>query len=79
MSWEPFHLKQCMKHTLPHYEAEPQRSVNSILFCIFGNLGFVRINELSTELLTASIAKNSTYNRKNTYSKINNVADCKNM
>jgi len=37
----------------------------------------VRIKELITELLTASIAKNATYKRKNTYSKIINVADCK--
>ena len=36
----------------------------------------MRINERITELLTASIAKNTTYNRKNTYSKIINVADC---
>jgi len=40
-----------------------------------GNQGFARINELITELLTAFIAKNTTYDRKNTYSKIINVAD----
>jgi len=37
----------------------------------------VWIKELITELLTASIAKNATYKRKNTYSKRINVADCK--
>jgi len=37
----------------------------------------VRIKELVTELLTASIAKNARYKRKNTYTKIINVADCK--
>jgi len=37
----------------------------------------VRIKELITDLLTASIAKNATYKRKNTYTKIINVADCK--
>jgi len=42
-----------------------------------GNQGFALINELITELLTAFIAKNTTYTRKNTYSKIINVADCK--
>jgi len=35
------------------------------------------MNQLITELLTAFIAKNTTYNRKNMHSKIINVADCK--
>jgi len=35
------------------------------------------MNVLITELLTASMAKYATYRRKNTYSKIINVADCK--
>jgi len=42
-----------------------------------GNQGFAQINELITELLTAFIAKNSMYNRKNRDSKIINIADCK--
>jgi len=42
-----------------------------------GNLGFALINELITELLTAFIAKNTTYNRKHKYSKKINVAECK--
>jgi len=37
----------------------------------------VWIKKLITELLTASIANNATYKRKNTYTKIINVADCK--
>ena len=45
--------------------------------CILANQGFVQINKHITEPLTATIAKNTTYNRKNTYSKIINVADCK--
>jgi len=77
MAWQPFHLKQCKTHTLPHHATEHQWSVNNIRFCILSNQGFVRIKELITELLTASIAKNAMYNRKNTYSKIINVADCK--
>ena len=77
MSWQPFHLKQCMTHTLPHHGTERQRSVNNIWSCILGNQGFVQIIELITELLTASIAINATYKRKNTYSKIINVADGK--
>jgi hypothetical protein len=39
--------------------------------------GFVWINQLITELLTASLAKNATDKRKNMYAKINNVAECK--
>ena len=66
-----------MTHTLRHHKTERQRSINNIGSCILGNQGFVRINEHITELLTASIAKNTTYNRKNIYSKIINVADCK--
>jgi len=77
VSWLPFHLKQCKIHTVPHHATECQRSVNNIWFCILYNQGFVRIKELITKLLTASIAKNATYKRKNTYTKIINVADCK--
>jgi len=81
MSWQPFHLKQCMTHMLPHHETERQRSVNIISSCILGNQGFMRMNKLRTKLLTAFIVKNTRYNRKNTDSKIINVADfktCKN-
>jgi hypothetical protein len=77
MSRQPFHLKQRMTHTLPHYVTERQQSVNNIWSCILGNQGFVRINALIPELLTASMAKYVTYGRKNSYSKIINVADCK--
>jgi len=77
VSWLPFHLKQCKTHTLPHHATERQRSVNNIWSCILCNQGFVRIKKLITELLTASIAKNATYKRKITYTKIINVADCK--
>ena len=42
-----------------------------------GNQGFLRIGTPITELVTASIAKNATDRRQNTYSKIINIADCK--
>jgi hypothetical protein len=77
MSRQPFHLKQRMTHTLPHPVTERQQSVNNIWSYILGNQGIVRINALITELLTASMAKYVTYGRKNSYSKIINVADCK--
>jgi hypothetical protein len=66
-----------MTHTLPHHETGHQLSVNNIGACILGNQGFVRINALIIELLTATIAKNGKYRRKNTYSNIINIADCK--
>jgi hypothetical protein len=37
----------------------------------------MRIKEPLNEPLTASIAQNAMYKRKNTYSKIINVVDCK--
>jgi len=77
MLWQPFHLRECMTHMLPDHETERQRSVNNVWSCILGNPGFARINELITELLTGFIAKNTTYNRKNTDSKIINITDCK--
>ena len=77
MLWQPFHLKQCMTHKLPHHEAEHQWGVNNLWSYILGDQGFAWINELIIELLVACIAKNTTYNRKNTYSKIINIAGCK--
>jgi hypothetical protein len=77
MSWQSFHLKQHMTHTLPHYATERQQSVNNIWSCILGNHGLVCINALIAEPLTASMAKYATYRRKITYSKIIHVADCK--
>jgi len=65
-----------MTHILPNHETECQQSVKNFWSCILGNQGFTQINELITELLTAIIVKNTTYNRKNTDSKIINVADC---
>jgi len=40
-----------------------------------GSQGFAGIKELITELLTTFIARNTTYNTKNTYFKIINIAD----
>jgi len=38
--------------------------------------GFMQINELITELLTTFIAKNTMHNRKNTDSKLIEIASC---
>jgi hypothetical protein len=76
-SWLPFQLTQLITHMLPHHDTERQPSVNNIWSCILGNQGSVRIGALITELLTASIPKNVTDGRQNTYSQILNVVDCK--
>jgi len=57
MLWSPFHLKPCLTHKLPHHETERQQSVNNIWSCILGNQGFMQMNQLITEQLTAFIAK----------------------
>jgi len=77
MSWQPFHLKRHMTHMLPHPATERQWSINNIWCCILGNQGFTQMIELRTKLLTPHIAKNTMSNRKNSDSKIINVADCK--
>jgi hypothetical protein len=66
-----------MAHTLPHHKTERQWSINNIWSCILDNQGFVRLGALTTELLTASIAKNAMDRWQKAYSKIINVADCK--
>jgi len=66
-----------MTHTFPHYETERQRSVNKIWLYILANQGFVSMDALITERLTASMANYATDRRKNTYSNIITVADCK--
>jgi len=60
---QPFRLKQRIAHTLPYHETDRQQRVNNIWSCILGNQGFVRMNTLITELLTASMAKYATYRR----------------
>jgi len=77
MLWQPIHLKQCMIHKLPQHEIECQQSVNNIWSCILGNHGFTWMDQLTTELLAACIATNTTYNRTNTDSKIINIPACK--
>jgi len=62
---------------LPHHENECEGSVNNFWFSILSNHGITRIYEFMSELLTASIGKNSTYYRKNMDSKIINFTHCK--
>jgi len=75
--WQPFQAKQCLTSRLPHHENERQRSVNNLWSCILDNQGIAQICELITELLTTFIGKNTKYKRKNTDSKIINIANCK--
>jgi len=74
MSQQPVYLKHNMTHMLPHHDTECQQSINTIWSYIVGNEGFAQMNELITELLNVFIAKNTTYNRKNTDSIIINIA-----
>jgi len=69
--------KTTATRSLLHSETECTWSVNNFWSCIFGNQGIARIFEHIAELLTALIGKNTVYQRKNTYSKIINIAHCK--
>jgi hypothetical protein len=66
-----------MAYRLLHLETEHQQSINNIWFRVLDNQGFTQINELITILLSAFVGQNTTDNRKNTDSKIINIADCK--
>jgi len=75
--WQPLGAKITATCTLPHPENERQRSVNGFLSCIFGNQSIAQLFEHITELLNASIGKNTIYHRKNTDSKAIDIANCK--
>ena len=66
-----------MTYTSPQHANELQRSVNNLWSCVLGSQGSARIYELISELLTAFIGKNTIYYRKNTHSKIIDIAICK--
>jgi len=55
---------------------ERARRVVNLWSSILGKEGFVERNRLGTKLLTAVIAKNIIYNKKNMYSKTIDVTDC---
>jgi hypothetical protein len=74
MFWQLFQLKPSMIHMVPHHDTAWQWTVNNIWSCLLGNQGCAQINELITKLLTSFIAKNTTYNKKNTVSNIINIA-----
>jgi len=62
---------------LRHHISEHQWIVNHFCSCILGDQGIVLILELITELLTAFIGKNAKHKRKDTDSKIINIANWK--
>ena len=74
MCCQPFHRKQCMSYALSHHDNDGQVSVNNLWFSILGDQGIVQIYKFITELLTAFLGKNMTYNWKNTDSKIIDIA-----
>jgi len=75
--WHPSPRKTIATCSLQHPENELQWSINSFRYCISGNQGIACIIVLITELLTALIGKNPVYQRKNTDSKIFDIANCK--
>ena len=66
-----------MTYMLPHPENEHQHGVNNFWSCILGNQGIAQILELITEILTPCIGKITKSERKNTDSKIIDIANCK--
>jgi len=75
--WQPCVAKTTATYSLPHPENECQQSVNSFCCCIFCNQGIALISGFITELLTAVIDQNTTYQRYNTDTKLINIASCK--
>ena len=61
---------------LPHHENEHQWSVHNCGCCIFGMHGITQIYVFITELLIRFIGKKTIYYRKNTDSKIIDIANC---
>jgi len=74
--WQPWVARTTARSSLRCPGNEHQRSVNNFCSCIFGNQGITRLFEHITELLTASIGKNTIYQRTNTDSKIIDIAHC---
>jgi len=75
--WHPVGAKTTATHFMLHPENERQQSINSFCSCIFVNQGIVWIREHITELLPALIGKNTIYQRKNTDSKLIDIASHK--
>ena len=74
--WQSVGAKTTATDSLPHPENERQQRINSSWSCIIGNQGNARIFEHITELLTASIGKNTISQRTTTDSKIVDIANC---
>jgi len=78
---QPLEAKTTATCSLPHPENERQWSINNCWSCLSGNQGIAQIFEYITELLTSLIGKITIYQRKNTDSKIIDIANfktCKN-
>jgi len=77
LMWQPSGAKTTATGSLLYSENESQRNVNSLWSCTFGYQGVMWIVEHITELLTSLTGKNSIYHRKNTDSKLIDIANSK--
>jgi len=75
--WQPLQAEITATCSQPHPENEHQLCVNSCICGVWGNQGSVLIFEFITELLTAVVDKNTTYQRYNTDSTVIDFASCK--
>jgi hypothetical protein len=66
-----------MTNILPRHENEHQWSVNNILYCKLGNQCIECTIEFTTKLWTVVTGKNTSYETKNTHSKMIDIALCK--
>jgi len=75
--WQPLQAKSTVTHSLPHADNKQQWNVNSFWTWLCCNQYNVQIFEYVTESLTALIGMNTMYQRKNTDSKLIDIANCK--
>jgi hypothetical protein len=74
--WRSLLAKTTAICTQPHPEYQHQWSFKSFSCCIFGNWGTARIFTLILELLNDLIGKMTIYQRRNSDSKLINIASC---
>jgi len=66
-----------MVSSLPYHENEPQQSITNSWSYTIVKCCIMQICQLIMELLTGFLAKNITYQKKNTHVKIIDITNCK--